>query len=143
MSRFAEPIARWLAGDAELAPITGLLGIRPLSAGDGEATVALDAGERLHNAMGTLHGGVVLDVADVAMGVAMATALEDGETFATVHSSVAYLRPLRAGRLEAAARLVERGRTIAHLECTLTDAEGRPIARVTSVCAIRRVGSGG
>ena len=137
MSRWAEHVERWRAGELELAPITGLLGIRPLSAGDGRAELEMDAGARLHNAMGTLHGGVLLDLADVAMGVAMATQLDDGETFSTVQSSVSYLRPVVEDRLTAAAEVVHRGRTTAHLECEVRDGEGRPVARVTSVCSIR------
>lgn len=130
-------VERWRAGELELAPITGLLGIRPVSLGDGAAEVEMSAGERLHNAMGTLHGGVLLDLADVAMGVAMATVAAAGETFSTLSSSIAYLRPVRAGRLTAAARVVQRGRTTGHLECEVRDEEGRPVARVISVCAIR------
>jgi uncharacterized protein (TIGR00369 family) len=138
VNKFAELVERWGAGEVELAPITGLLGVRPVSVGEGEAVLTMEAGERLHNAMGTLHGGVFLDLADVAMGVAMATVLEPGEGFATVQSGVSYLRAVKDGRLEAAARVVQRGRTTGHLECEITDGEGRQVARVTSVCAIRR-----
>jgi uncharacterized protein (TIGR00369 family) len=137
VSGLGDYVARWLAGEIELAPITELLGVEPVSAGDGRAEVALTADERLHNAMGTLHGGVLLDLADVAMGVAMATVLDDGETFSTLSSSIAYLRPVRRDRLTAAARVVHRGRTTGHLECDVHDGEGELVARVTSVCAIR------
>lgn len=136
----ADYVERWRAGEIELAPITGLLGIRPVSVGDGEAEVEMTAGERLHNAMGTLHGGVLLDLADVAMGVAMATATAPGETFSTSSSAIAYLRPVREGRLTATARLIQRGRTTGHLECEVRDAEGRPVARVSSVVALRPAG---
>lgn len=131
-------VERWRSGEIELAPITGLLGIRPVSLGDGQAVVEMEAGERFHNAMGTVHGGVLLDLADVAMGVAMATRVEPGETFSTIQSGITYLRPVTAGRLAARARLVHRGRTTAHLDCEIDDAEGRTVARVTSVCAVRR-----
>lgn len=137
MNRFRQLIEAWQAGETELAPITGFLGVEPVSFGDGEAVVAMEAGERLHNAMGTLHGGVVLDLADVAMGVAMASMLEEGEGFATLQSTVVYLRAVVGGRIEARARVVQRGRTVGHLECEVVDGEERCIARVTSVCAIR------
>jgi len=140
MTDFADLVRRWQAGERELAPITGLLGVRPVSLGDGRAEVEMIASERLHNAMGTVHGGVFLDLADVAMGVAMATRLEAGEGFATLGANVAYLRPVREGRLSASARVVQRGRTTGHLECEVADAEGRPVARVTSICAIFTAG---
>ncbi len=74
----------WLRGERELVAITALLSVRPVSLGDDEAVVELDADARLHNAMGTLHGGVLGDLADVAIGVALATVVAEGETFATL-----------------------------------------------------------
>lgn len=137
MSDLAAYVERWRAGEIELAPITGLLGIRPVLLGDGEAEIEMTVGERLHNAMGTVHGGILLDLADVAMGVAMATVATEGETFSTVSASIAYLRPVREGRLTAAARVIQRGRTTGHLECEVRDDDGRPVARISSVVAIR------
>lgn len=142
MSRLRQYVEKWLAGDVELAPITELLGVRPVSLEEGRAQVSLEADERLHNAMGTLHGGVLCDVADVAMGVAMATVLDDDETFATLQTSIGYLRAVRNGRLVATARVVQRGRTTGHLECEIHDGEENLVARVTSVCAIRATADG-
>jgi uncharacterized protein (TIGR00369 family) len=140
VSSLAELVRRWHFGEVSLAPITELLGVTSRALGDGTAEVEMEAGPRLHNAMGILHGGVLLDLADVAMGVAFATVAEEGETFSTVQSSVSYLRPVREGRLVAAARVVQRGRTIGHVECEVRDADGRPVARVGSVSAIRPAG---
>lgn len=140
MSDLAAYVQRWLAGELELAPITELLGVRPVAIGEGRAEVELTAGERLHNAMGTVHGGVLYDLADVAMGAALATVLADGESFATLQSSIGYLRPVSQGRLTATARVVHRGRTTGHLECDVHDGEDRLVARVTSICAIRTSG---
>ena len=137
MSQLSETVEAWLAGRIELAPITALLEVRPVSLGEGEAVVELGAGPHLHNAMGTVHGGVLCDLADVAMGVAMATVAADGETFATLQLQMSYLRPVREGRLTASARVLNRGRASAHLECDLHDAEGKLVARGSSVVAIR------
>ena len=137
MSRLAAVVAAWLAGERELAPITALLGVRPVSMGEGEAVVELDAGERLHNAMGTLHGGVLCDLADVAMGVALATVTAEGESFATLQLQIGYLPPDREGVLRASARVLHRGRRAAHLECDLHDGDGRLVARASSVVAIQ------
>ena len=138
MTSLADFVRRWHAGEVSLAPIVELLGIRPVELGEGRAVVEMDVDSRLHNAMGILHGGVLLDLADVAIGVALATVAEEGETFSTVQSSVSYLRPVREGRLLAEARVAQRGRTIGHLECGVRDAEGRGVARVVSTLSIRR-----
>lgn len=140
MSRLAEYVQKWLAGDLELAPITQFLGVRPVSLGEGEARIELTAGNNLHNAMGTVHGGIFCDLADVAMGTALATVTADGESFSTLQLHMSYFLPVVEGRLGAHARVVRRGRTAAHLECELEDGEGRLVARASSVCAIRQAG---
>lgn len=140
MSRLSQFVEKWLAGELELAPITKLLGVRPVSLGDGEARIELTAGEHLHNAMGTVHGGVLCDLADVAMGAALATVTVDGESFTTLQLQMSYFLPVVEGRLSAHARVVRRGRGTAHLECDLEDGEGRLVARATSVCAMRPAG---
>jgi len=137
LSRFAE---KWLAGELELAPITELLGVRPVSLGEGEARIELTAGKHLHNAMGTVHGGIFCDLADVAMGAALATVAADGESFSTLQLQMSYFLPVVEGRLSAHARVVRRGRGTAHLECDLEDGDGRLVARGSSVCSIRQQG---
>src|SRR4030095_12453088 len=99
-----------LAGELELAPITELLGVRPVSLGDGEARIELTTGKRLHNAMGTVHGGIFCDVADVAMGAALAPVVAEGESFSTLQLQMSYFLPVVEGRLSAHARVVRRGR---------------------------------
>ena len=137
MSRLKAVVEAWLAGERELAPITGLLGVKPVSLGEGEAVVEMPAGERLHNAMGTVHGGVLCDLADVAMGVALATVTAEGESFATLQLQIGYLAPVREGVLRANARVLHRGKSAAHLECDLHDGEGRLVARASSVVSMK------
>ena len=108
--------------------------------GEGEAKIELTAGKHLHNAMGTVHGGIFCDLADVAMGAALATLTAEGESFSTLQLQMSYLLPVVEGSLSAHARVVRRGRTTAYLECDLEDGEGRLVARATSVCGIRQAG---
>jgi uncharacterized protein (TIGR00369 family) len=137
MTTLSDFVEKWLAGGTELAPIATLFQVRPLSLGEGEARVELTASERLHNTNGTVHGGVFCDLADVAMGCALATIAAEGETFMTLQLQMNYFLPVSTGRLSARARVIRRGRTSAHLECDLHDADDRLVARATSVYAIR------
>lgn len=130
-------VEAWLAGARQLAPITELLGIEPVSVGEGEAVVAMDATDAHHNAMGTVHGGIYCDLADVAMGVALATVVEEGETFVTLGLQVSYFRAVRRSRLEARARVLGRGSSSAFLECDVHDEDGRHVARIASSCLFR------
>jgi uncharacterized protein (TIGR00369 family) len=141
LTRFQELIAGWVAGRIEPAPVARLVGFRLVAFEDGVARLEMEAGERHHNPMGIVHGGVLCDLADAAMGVAFAATLEEGESFATLQLSASYLRPVREGRLVATGRVVYRGKAAGHLEAEVTDAEGLPIARFSSTCAVVRGGT--
>ena len=55
-------------GEARPPPISRLLGFVLKSVEPGRAVFEMEADERHHNPMGTLHGGVYCDLADAAMG---------------------------------------------------------------------------
>ena len=59
--------------------------------------------------------GVRCDVADAAMGCALASTLEDDETFTSLDLTVKFFKPIWNARIKAAARLVRRTRTLAFL----------------------------
>jgi uncharacterized protein (TIGR00369 family) len=137
----ARLIDRIAVGEAG-APVAKLVGFRLTSVKSGKATFELEAGPQHANPMGTLHGGVLCDVADAAMGIAYASTLGDGESFTTLELKINFLRPFRNGTLIATARVVKAGRTIGLAECDVTDATGRLIARAMSTCMTLRGESG-
>ena len=109
-----------------------------VSVDPGKARFEMDADARHHNPMGTLHGGVLCDIADVAMGSAYTSTLEDGESFTTMDLRINFLRPVRAAHLTADATIVQRGRTVGMTECTITDDGGRLIAKASGTCMTLR-----
>jgi uncharacterized protein (TIGR00369 family) len=88
--------------------------------------------------MGTLHGGILCDVADGAMGTAYASLLEEGETFTTLELKINFLKPVRAGRLTAVGTVLKSGRTVGLAECRVTDESGSLVAHATSTCMTLR-----
>jgi len=82
--------------------------------------------------MGTLHGGVLCDIADAATGLAWAATLSEGETFTTLKLKVNFLKPVRTGQLTAIARVVKGGHRIGLMECDIIDATQRLVARASS-----------
>jgi uncharacterized protein (TIGR00369 family) len=130
-------IAGTEAGEV-VAPVGALVGFRPTSIEKGTAVFELEAGPQHANPMGTLHGGILCDVADAAMGMAYASTLGDGESFTTLELKINFLRPFRIGTLIATGRVVKAGRTIGLTECDVTDTEGRLIARAMSTCMTLR-----
>jgi uncharacterized protein (TIGR00369 family) len=56
-------------------PVAELIGIEVVEAGAGTCTMRLEAGEQHSNPMGTIHGGILCDLADAAMGMAFFSTL--------------------------------------------------------------------
>jgi uncharacterized protein (TIGR00369 family) len=130
---------RFQTGQAELPPVAKHIGFWPLEVERGRAVFELDVDPSRHaNPMGTLHGGVLCDLADAAMGVAYGSMLAEGETFTTLELKINFLRPVWNGRLTATGRLVQGGRTIGLVECDVVDASGRLVARASSTCMTLR-----
>src|SRR5258705_5444294 len=106
-------------------PVARLIGFEAQDIADGRATVLLAAGPEHANPMGTLHGGILCDIADAAMGMAFASTLAPEESFTTVELKVNFFRPIWQAQLRAEGTVVRRGGSIGHVECTLTDEKNR------------------
>ena len=119
-------------------PIADLLGIELVSAGGGECTMRLDAAEQHSNPMGTIHGGVLCDIADAAMGMSFFSTLDEGESFTTLELKINFVRPFWTGKLLAHGKVVDRGRTVGLAECRIVDDQERLIAHATSTCLALR-----
>jgi uncharacterized protein (TIGR00369 family) len=119
-------------------PVAGLIGFVMTARRPGEAVVELTATERHANPMGTLHGGILCDIADAAMGMAYASSLGEGESFTTLELKINFLKPVREGRLRATGRVVKAGRTVGLVECDVTDETGNLVARASSTCLTLR-----
>jgi uncharacterized protein (TIGR00369 family) len=119
-------------------PVARLIGFEAKDIGDGRATVTLSAGPQHANPMGTLHGGILCDVADAAMGMAFASTLAPKESFTTVELKINFFRPVWQAQLRAEGTVVQRGRTIGYVECAITDEENRLIARAACTCMVLR-----
>jgi uncharacterized protein (TIGR00369 family) len=119
-------------------PVAELIGFELVEAGNGKCTMRLEAQERHTNPMGTLHGGILCDIADGAMGMAFFSTLEEGETFATLELKINYLRPFWTGTLLAHGSVISRGKTVGLTECRIVDDQERLIAHATSTCMALR-----
>jgi uncharacterized protein (TIGR00369 family) len=120
------------------APIAKLLGWKMTAIAPGRSTMEMDVDERLANPMGTLHGGVLCDLADAAMGIAWASELEHGETFTTLELKINFMKPVWRAHLRAEGKVVRRGRTVGLVECDVFDDKGSLVARASSTCLTLR-----
>jgi uncharacterized protein (TIGR00369 family) len=115
-------------------PVATLIGFTMTPSGPGTAVIELAADERHANPMGTLHGGILCDISDAAMGMAYASLLAPGETFTTLELKINFLKPVWAAKLKAVGRVVRKGGTIGLVECGVTDEGGSLVSRATSTC---------
>src|SRR5829696_9173489 len=89
-----------MVGDERLGPpVAQLLGMRLVEVDEGRAEFEVEADNRFWNPMGTVHGGILCDLADAALGICFASTLAEGESFTTVELKINFLRAVREGRL--------------------------------------------
>jgi uncharacterized protein (TIGR00369 family) len=119
-------------------PVAHLIGFEAKEIGDGRATVTLTAGPQHANPMGTLHGGILCDIADAAMGMAFASTITPEESFTTVELKINFFRPVWEACLKAQGKVVRRGRSLGYVECEITDERGQLVAKAASTCLALR-----
>jgi uncharacterized protein (TIGR00369 family) len=119
-------------------PVAELIGISIEELGGGRAVASLRSGPQHANPMGTLHGGVLCDLADAAMGMAFVTTLAPDESCTTVDLSINFFRPVWQTVLRAEGRVINRGRTMGYVECDVTDQEGKHVAKARSTLFVLR-----
>ena len=134
MARLIERIQAMLRKEIPGPPAARLIGFDLVSVEPGKAVFEMVAGPQHANPMGSLHGGILCDLADAAMGIAYASDLGDGESFTTLELKINFLKPVWTARLNAVARVVKRGRTVGLVECDVVDQTGSLVARASSTC---------
>jgi uncharacterized protein (TIGR00369 family) len=138
MTQHLDDLQKLVRGEVPPPPIARLIGFDLTSVQHGEAVLHLNANETHANPMGTLHGGVLCDIADAAMGIAFASTLADGESFTTLELKINFLRPVWKEQLRAVGKVVKRGRTVGMLECDITNSQGELVARSSCTCMVLR-----
>jgi uncharacterized protein (TIGR00369 family) len=123
---------------ASRAAIAELIGFNVEEIRGGRAVGYLEAGPQHANPMGTIHGGVLCDLADAAMGMAFASTLSPNESFTTMSLSINFFRPVWQARLRAEAHVVSRGKNVGYVECEVADQDGKQVAKANSICFVLR-----
>src|SRR6266705_4364775 len=113
--------------------IAKTLGFRLIEVGPGTATMEIVVDADKHaNPMGTVHGGVLCDVADAAIGTAHAMSLGEGESFTSLDLQINFFRPVWNDRLRASAKPVHVGKTVSRYVCEILNGDGQLVAQATS-----------
>lgn len=113
--------------------ISRTLGMRVVAVGEGSATVEIDADPTVHgNQQGTVHGGLISELADAAIGTAHSTLMAKGESFASIDLKVNFMRPVWQSTLRAVATPIQQGRTISHYHCDILRDDDKLVATAIS-----------
>lgn len=127
---------RIIAAGKVRVPIAELLGFELVEVEHGRARFVLQADGRHANPMGTLHGGVLCDIGDAAMGCAVGTTLEEGQSYTTLELKINFFKPVWTQRLTATGTVVRRTRKLAYTEAEIVDEEGSLVAKLNGSCLI-------
>lgn len=113
--------------------ISQTLSIRIAAIDHGTATVEIDADTLIHgNQQGTVHGGLICELADAAIGTAHSTLMKEGQSFTSIELKINFYRPVWKSRLRATATPLQSGKTITHYSCEVKNEEDKVVAMVTS-----------
>lgn len=137
--RLQENMDRLARGEEWVPPagVVNLIGHRPVAVEVGRAVVELLPDERhvTGRDQASVFGAYLAAIADVAMGLAYNSTLEDGQTGPTLELKINFLRPARPGvALRAEGRVLKSGGSTGYVTCEITDARGQLIAHATCTC---------
>ena len=127
-----------VAGDVEPPPVAKLVGFAMTDVEPGRAVFEMDVGSQHSSPLGTVHGGIVCDLVDAAMGCSHASLLDEGETFTTLELKINFMKPVWQGHLVAEGKVIKAGRTIGLVEGRVTDESGSLVAYATATCMTLR-----
>ncbi|CEJ72049.1 Putative esterase [Chryseobacterium oranimense G311] len=113
--------------------ISKTLGINIIEVGLGTATVQINTTKEKHsNQQGTIHGGLLCELADAAIGTAHSTVIPEGETFTSVELKINFYSPVFDNLLTAKASPLHSGKNLSHYVCDIFRSDGKKAAMVTS-----------
>jgi uncharacterized protein (TIGR00369 family) len=124
------------SGETQPPPVARLIGFDLVEVGPGSSRFAIEVTRRHANPMGTLHGGILCDIGDAAMGCAVATTLDEGQSYTTIQLSINIFKPIWEARLEAVGKVVRRTRKLAYAEAEIHDPDGGLVAKLSSTCLV-------
>ncbi len=121
------------------SPLVRFLGIRLEDLKEGYARLAMEVEEKHLNSLGTLHGGVMATLNDVACGVAINTVLVPQATILSLDLRVEFIDTLSSGTVYCEGFLTQKKHTVAFAHSRLTDEKGRLLSTASATGFIKRL----
>lgn len=108
-------------------PIVSTLRFEFLDFGEGTATLRVPREERYDGIYRSLHGGLLMTIADSVACFAIMTVTGPDQAMTTTDMNIRFLAPCRSD-VTAVATVIKKGRTLCPVEIDLFDAEGTRVA---------------
>jgi uncharacterized protein (TIGR00369 family) len=104
------------------------LGIEIVGRHEDGITIRIQLRQELLNFGGVVHGGVTASAADIAVGVGLMDRFKGKQPITTTELKINYLLPVTGAWLEARAKFVRVGKTLAVAQVDMADDRGRLVA---------------
>jgi uncharacterized protein (TIGR00369 family) len=105
--------------------------------GKGTAKLSLPVEKHLTNSLGTVHGGVIMSLLDVALCTAARTLHPDSVGVVTIDLSTSFIGGGSGARLLAEARVLKDGRTMSFVEAEARNEDGSLVAKAIATVRVR------
>jgi acyl-CoA thioesterase len=103
---------RDLRNISEKMPFNKLIGIRVVRRHPDGVTIDCPMTDQLRNGAGVMHGGVMATLADVAVGVGLASHFGRRYPITTTDIKINYLRPIADGKIVARSHVLRVGKRL-------------------------------
>ena len=118
-------------------PFVSHLRILTETLGEGTARLSLPIEPHLTNSIGTVHGGVILSLLDVALCTAARTLHADSLGVITIDMSASFIGGGNGPRLLAEARVLKNGRSMIFVEGEAKNEDGSLVAKAIATVRVR------
>jgi uncharacterized protein (TIGR00369 family) len=102
----------------------------------GTATLSLPVEPHLTNSLGTVHGGVIVSLLDVALCTAARTLHPESQGVITINLSTSFIGAGSGARLIAEARVLKDGRSMSFVEGEAKNADGSLVAKAIATVRV-------
>jgi len=114
----------------------GHLGMRTDALGEGSARLSVQIRPELTNSMGTVHGGVIMSLLDVALCTAARTLHEDSVGVITIDMSTSFIGGGSGAHLVADARVLKDSRSMTFVEAEARNDDGSLVAKAIATVRV-------
>jgi len=119
-------------------PFVTLLKLRTETLGQGTAQLSLPIEPQFTNSLGSVHGGVIMSLLDVALCTAARTLHPDSVGVVTIDLSTSFIGAGSGARLVAEARVLKDARTMSFVEAEARNEDGSLVAKAIATVRVRQ-----